>query len=165
MSKRVSMDEMAPLIREILAESGEVSFVSAGVSMLPTIRDRKDTVTLVRPQGKLKKGDVPFYQRDNGQYILHRVIYVNGDTYVMRGDNQWENEYNVRHDQIIGVLHSFDRDGKTYKVTDTGYKLYIKFLPLIRYSRKYYYLLKSNVYAFIKFLTGDRFPKEKEKKN
>lgn len=165
MSKRVSMDEMAPLIREILAESGEVSFVSAGVSMLPTIRDRKDTVTLVRPQGKLKKGDVPFYQRDNGQYILHRVIYVNGDTYVMRGDNQWENEYNVRHDQIIGVLHSFDRDGKTYKVTDTGYKLYVKFLPLIRYSRKYYYLLKSNVYAFIKFLTGDRFPKKKEKKN
>lgn len=165
MSKRVSMDEMAPLIREILAESGEVSFVSAGVSMLPTIRDRKDTVTLVRPQGKLKKGDVPFYQRDNGQYILHRVIYVNGDTYVMRGDNQWENEYNVRHDQIIGVLHSFDRDGKTYKVTDTGYKLYVNFLPLIRYSRKYYYLLKSNVYAFIKFLTGDRFPKEKEKKN
>lgn len=165
MSKRVSMDEMAPLIREILAESGEVSFVSAGVSMLPTIRDRKDTVTLVRPQGKLKKGDVPFYQRDNGQYILHRVIYVNGDTYVMRGDNQWENEYNVRHDQIIGVLHSFDRDGKTYKVTDTCYKLYVKFLPLIRYSRKYYYLLKSNVYAFIKFLTGDRFPKKKEKKN
>ena len=165
MSKRVSMDEMAPLIREILAESGEVSFVSAGVSMLPTIRDRKDTVTLVRPQSRLKKGDVPFYQRDNGQYILHRVIYVNGDTYVMRGDNQWENEYNVRHDQIIGVLHSFDRDGKTYKVTDTGYKLYVKFLPLIRYSRKYYYLLKSNVYAFIKFLTGDRFPKEKEKKN
>ena len=165
MSKRVSMDEMAPLIREILAESGEVSFVSAGVSMLPTIRDRKDTVTLVRPQGILKKGDVPFYQRDNGQYILPRVIYVNGDTYVMRGDNQWENEYNVRHDQIIGVLHSFDRDGKTYKVTDTGYKLYVKFLPLIRYSRKYYYLLKSNVYAFIKFLTGDRFPKKKEKKN
>lgn len=165
MSKRVSMDEMAPLIREILAESGEVSFVSAGVSMLPTIRDRKDTVTLVRPQGKLKKGDVPFYQRDNGQYILHRVIYVNGDTYVMRGDNQWENEYNVRHDQIIGVLYSFDRDGKTYKVTDAGYKLYVKFLPLIRFCRKYYYLFKSKVYAFIKFLTGDRFPKEKEKKN
>ncbi len=159
------MDEMAPLIREILAESGEVSFVSAGVSMLPTIRDRKDTVTLVRPQGKLKKGDVPFYQRDNGQYILHRVIYVNGDTYVMRGDNQWENEYNVRHDQIIGVLYSFDRDGKTHKVTDTGYKLYVKFLPLIRVYRKYYYLLKSKVYSFIKFLTGDRFPKEKEKKN
>ncbi|MEE1065308.1 MAG: S24/S26 family peptidase [Acutalibacteraceae bacterium] len=161
MSKKVSMDDMAPLIRETLAESGEVSFVSAGVSMLPTIRDRKDTVTLVRPQGKLRKGDVPFYQRDNGQYILHRVIYVNGDTYVMRGDNQWENEYNIRHDQIIGVLYSFDRNGKTHKVTDAGYKIYVKFLPVIRYIRKYYYLFKSKVYAFIKFLTGDRFPRAK----
>lgn len=146
------MHEMAPLIEEILAESGEVSFVSAGVSMMPTIRDRKDVVTLVRPEGKLKKGDVPFYRRDNGQYILHRIIYVNNDTYVTRGDNQWENEYNVRDDQIIGVLYSFDRDGKTYKVTDAGYKIYVKFLPVIRYLRKYYYLFKSKVYAFLQFL-------------
>ena len=152
MSKKVSMDDMAPLIRETLAESGEVSFVSAGVSMLPTIRDRKDTVTLVKPQGKLKKGDVPFYRRDNGQYILHRVIYVNGDTYVMRGDNQWQNEYNIRHDQIIGVLCSFDRNGKTHKVTDFSYRVYVKLLPLVRYSRKYYYLFKSKVYAFLKYL-------------
>ncbi|MBO5420531.1 MAG: S24/S26 family peptidase [Clostridia bacterium] len=165
MSKKVSMNDIAPLIKETLEESGEVSFVSAGVSMLPTIRDREDTVTLVKPKGHLKKGDVPFYQRDNGQYILHRVIYVNGDTYVMRGDNQWQNEYNVRHDQIIGVLYSFDRNGKTYKVTDPGYKIYVRFLPVIRYVRKYYYLFKSKVYSFIKFLTGDRFPKEKEKKN
>ncbi|MBQ8574648.1 MAG: S24/S26 family peptidase [Clostridia bacterium] len=152
MSKKVSMHEMAPLIKETLDESGEVSFVSAGVSMMPTIRDRKDVVTLVKPQGKLKKGDVPFYRRDNGQYILHRVVYVNGDTYVLRGDNQWENEYNIRHDQIIGVLYSFDRDSKTHKVTDADYKLYVKLLPLIRYIRKYYYLAKSKVYAFLKFL-------------
>lgn len=147
------MDDMAPLIRETLVESGEVSFVSAGVSMLPTIQDRMDTVTLIKPQGKLRKGDVPFYQRDNGQYILHRVVYVNGDTYVMRGDNQWQNEYNIRHDQIIGVLYSFDRNGKTHKVTDFSYRVYVKFLPIIRYWRKYYYLFKSKVYAFIKYLT------------
>ena len=154
MSKKISMDEMAPLIKEILAESGEVSFVSAGTSMLPTIRDRKDTVTLVKPQGKLKKGDIPFYQRDNGQYILHRVVYVNGDTYVMCGDNQWENEYNVRHDQIIGVLNSIERDGKIHKVTDLSYRIYVKLLPLVRYGRKYYYLLKSKIYSFIKYLFG-----------
>jgi hypothetical protein len=153
------MEEMAPLIQEILAESGEVSFVSAGTSMLPTIRDRQDTVTLVKPQGKLKKGDIPFYRRDNGQYILHRVVYVNGDTYVMCGDNQWENEYNIRHDQIIGVLQSFDRKGKTHKVTDLDYRFYVKCLPVVKYGRKYYYLFKSKVYSFLKFLFG------KEKNN
>lgn len=153
------MEEMAPLIQEILAESGEVSFVSAGTSMLPTIRDRQDTVTLVKPQGKLKKGDIPFYRRDNGQYILHRVVYVNGDTYVMCGDNQWENEYNIRHDQIIGVLQSFDRKGKTHRVTDLDYRIYVKCLPVVKYGRKYYYLFKSKVYSFLKFLFG------KEKNN
>lgn len=153
------MEEMAPLIQEILAESGEVSFVSAGTSMLPTIRDRKDKITLVKPQGKLNKGDIPFYRRDNGQYILHRVVYVNGDTYVMCGDNQWENEYNIRHDQIIGVLQSFERDGKTHKVTDLDYRIYVKLLPLVKYGRRYYYLLKSKIYSFIKYLFG------KEKNN
>ena len=152
MNKKISMEEMAPLIQEILSESGDVSFVSAGTSMLPTIRDRKDTVTLVKPQGKLEKGDIPFYRRDNGQYILHRVVYVNGDTYVMCGDNQWENEYNVRQDQIIGVLRSIERNGKVHNVTDLDYRIYVKLLPLVKYGRKYYYLLKSKIYSFIKYL-------------
>lgn len=150
------MEDMAPLIKEILEESGEVSFVSAGVSMLPTIRDRKDVVTLVKHQGKLKKGDIPFYRRDNGQCILHRVVYVNNDTYVMCGDNQWEYEYNIRHDQIIGVLQSIERDGKTHRVTDIDYRIYVKLLPLVKYTRKYYYLLKSKIYVFLKNLLGDR---------
>lgn len=153
MNKKISLDEMAPLIREALDNNGTVSFVSAGTSMTPMLRDRKDTITLVKVNGKLKVGDVPFYQRDNGQYILHRVIFVNDDTYVMRGDNHWYNEYNIRQDQIIGVLSSFERNGKVYSVNDKDYLTYVKFLPLIRYIRKYYYWFKSQVYNFLKFLT------------
>lgn len=152
MSKRVSLNDMAPVIKETLAENGRVSFVSAGTSMLPTIRDRQDTVTLVKLDGRLKAGDVAFYQRDNGQFILHRVMYDNGTTYVCRGDNQWANEYNVRHDQMIAKLESFERDGKKHNVTDRDYQIYVKLLPVIRYSRKYYYWFKSKVYAFLKFL-------------
>lgn len=152
MSKKVSLEQIAPLIKETLETSGEVSFVSSGTSMLPTIRDRMDVVTIVKPKGRLKKGDVPFYRRDNGQYVLHRIVYVNGGSYVTRGDNQRHNEYNVRQDQIIGVLQSFDRNGKTHKVTDADYRLYVRLLPLVRFFRKYYYAFKSKVYAFLKFL-------------
>lgn len=153
MSKNVNLDELVPIIRETLAESGEVSFISAGVSMLPTIRDRKDTVTIVKPEGKLRKGDVPFYQRDNGQYILHRIVYVNGDTYVTCGDNQWVNEYNVRDDQIIGVLKSIDRNGKTYNVDDKFCQLYVKCLPVIRWIYRLYNGAKRRIVNFIKYLT------------
>lgn len=136
MSKKVSLEELMPVVREVLEERGEVSFVSAGTSMMPTIRDRKDTVTIVKPQGKLKKGDVPFYQRDNGQYILHRIVDVNGDTYITCGDNQWVKEYNIRDNQIIGVLKSFERNGKTHYVDGKGYRLYVKLLPVIRWIRR-----------------------------
>lgn len=152
MSEKVSLNEMAPLIRETLEGNGEVSFVSAGRSMLPVIRDRKDTVTLVKPKKEIKPGDIVFYQRDNGRFILHRVMFVNSDTYVMRGDNQWDNEYNIRKDQIIGVLKSFERNGKVHNVTDRDYLLYVKCLPVIRFVRKTYYGFKSKVYNFVKYL-------------
>ena len=152
MSEKISLNEMEPRIRETLDKNGEVSFVSAGRSMLPIIRDRKDTVTLVKPKKNIKAGDVVFYQRDNGRFILHRVMYVNAGTYVMRGDNQWDNEYNVRRDQIIGVLKSIERNGKVHNVTDRDYLMYVRFLPLIRFIRKTYYGFKSQVYKFVKYL-------------
>ena len=152
MSEKLSLNEMAPLIRETLEKNGEVTFISAGRSMLPVIRDRKDAVTLVKPKREIKPGDIVFYQRDNGQFILHRVMFVNSDKYVMRGDNQWDNEYNIRRDQIIGVLKCFERNGKIHNVTDRDYLMYVKLLPLIRFFRKTYYGFKSKVYKSGKYL-------------
>ena len=132
MSKRYSVEKLAPIITETLNGNGSVSFVLGGISMLPAIRDGIDTVTLVKPH-KLKKGDVIFYQRDNGQYILHRVICVDGDTYITRGDNQWVNDYNVRDNQIIGVLKSVERNGRIYDADSFKNKVYLLFLPVIRW--------------------------------
>ncbi len=152
MSEKVSLNDMAPVIRDALDNHGEVSFVSSGRSMLPLIRDRKDTITLVKPKKAIKPGDIVFYQRDNGQFVLHRVMFINSGAFVMRGDNQWDNEYNIRSDQIIGVLKSFERDGKVHNVTDSDYLMYVKFLPVIRFIRKTYYGFKSKVYKFVKYL-------------
>ncbi len=152
MSEKVSLNDMNPVICEALESHGEVSFVSAGRSMLPIIRDRKDTITLVKPRKAIKPGDVVFYRRDNGKFVLHRVMFVNSGTFVMRGDNQWDNEYNIRRDQIIGILKCIERNGKIHNVTDWDYMMYVKLLPIIRFIRKTYYGLKSKVYKFVKYL-------------
>mgnify|MGYP004478422905 FL=1 len=152
MNNNESHNDAAPLIYETLEKHGEISFVSAGRSMLPVIRDGKDTVTVAKPRRDIKAGDVAFYQRDNGQFILQRVMFVNGGTLVLRGDNQWGNEYNVGKDRIIGVLKSFERNGKEHSVRDRDYLLYVRVLPLIRFFRKYFYLFKSQVYKFVKYL-------------
>lgn len=129
---------------EKLQSGGEVSFTVSGTSMQPLIFDRKDTVTLKRFEGKLKKYDVPFYRRDNGQFVLHRVIKVqkNGN-YTCRGDNQNVKEFDVRDDQIIGVMSSFTRKGKSINVAKSlGYKIYCRLWQLLRHFRLVGYYFK-----------------------
>lgn len=152
MSDNVSADNIAELIREALEKNGEVSFTAIGRSMLPIIRDKKDIITLVKPPRHIKSDDVVLYIRENGQCVLSRVMFVNGSTFVLRGDNQWDNEYNVEKGRIIGTLKAFERNGKAHNTTDRSYQIYVKLLPLVRFLRKNYYSLKSQVYKFLKYL-------------
>ena len=125
MNKVVSIDDIVPLIKEQLDKDGCVKFTPKGNSMLPTLRNNKDCVTLGRPELPLKKYQIAFYVRDNNQYVLHRVVKVEkSNTYVMRGDNQFRNEKGVRENQIIGVVKSFTRNGKEYYGNERTYKFY-----------------------------------------
>lgn len=73
---------------------------------------------------KLKKYDIPLYQRDNGQYVLHRVVAVEEDGYTCMGDNQFVEEKGLQHSQMIGVVTAFYRGEKCHNVDETGYKAY-----------------------------------------
>lgn len=130
--------DVMPAIREKLEADGEVSFTVSGTSMQPMVYNRKDTVTIKKARLPLKKYEIPFYQRDNGQFVLHRVVKVQRDgNYTCRGDNQSFNEPDVRNDQIIGVLTSFERKGKKVLVDKSfKYKLYCRLWMLMRPYRR-----------------------------
>ena len=133
-----------PLMTEKLENGGTVSFTVSGTSMQPLVFNRKDEVTLKKFEGKLKKYDVPFYRRDDGQFILHRIIKVQKDgNYTCRGDNQNIKEYDVRDDQIIGVLTSFTRKGKTVIINKSlWYKLYCPTWQVLRHFKFLPYYFK-----------------------
>lgn len=125
MNKVVSIDDIVPLIKEQLDKNGCIKFTPKGNSMLPTLRNNKDCVTLRKPVFPLKRYQIAFYLRDNGQYVLHRVVKVEkSNTYGMRGDNQFRIEKGVRENQIIGVVNSFTRSGKEYYGNERTYKFY-----------------------------------------
>ena len=67
----------------------------------------------MRPQGRLKKYDVPVYRTPGGKYIMHRIVQVRPEDYVIIGDNRLQKEY-VTDDSICGVLAGFYKDGKRY---------------------------------------------------
>ena len=85
---------------------------------------------------RLKKMDVPLYKRKSGQYVLHRIVKVNSNDYVIRGDNTYYNETGIRDDQILGVLSGVIRDGKEISVNSFSYKLYSYFWYYTYYLRK-----------------------------
>ncbi len=103
--------------------------------MEPLIHHQKDTIIVVKQNGRLKKYDIPVYISRSGKYIMHRVIKVCKDHYVIVGDNLLTREY-VTDDMVIGVLKGFYKNGKKYIDLDTSraYKLYsriwVAFLPL-----------------------------------
>lgn len=133
---RFHMAELAVLMQESLAAGQTVRFSPKGVSMLPMLRQGIDTVTLSPITGPLRKYDIPFYRRDNGAYILHRIVKA-GETYTCIGDNQYILEPGVRQDQLIAVVTAFSRGDRQISVTNFGYQCYVRFWHWTRSPRHF----------------------------
>ena len=114
-----------PLILEGLALGNSVRFSPRGTSMLPMLRQGKDSVILSPLPDKLKKYDLPLYRRDDGHYVLHRIVGV-GETYTCMGDNQFLPEAGLRQEQMIAVVTAFCRGNRQIPVTSRGYRLYCR---------------------------------------
>lgn len=93
---------------------------------MPLIRQDRDLMVIEkRGDRKIGRYDAVLYKK-NGMYILHRVLSVKKNGYVMCGDHLRRKEYGVSDESVIGVLTEVVRDGKkTVKVTDLGYRLYV----------------------------------------
>lgn len=125
LEKEMRLEQLMPLMKEYLAAGKSVKFSPRGISMRPMLRQGVDSVVLAPLSGRLRKYDLPLYQRDDGSFVLHRIVAV-GDTYTCIGDNQFELECGLRHDQMIAVVTAFYRDDVLYTVTDWRYRLYCR---------------------------------------
>ena len=133
----VRLEALMPLFRERLATGESVKFTPQGTSMKPMILGGRDQVILSPKPEKWRKYDLPFYQRDNGQYVLHRIVKV-GDTLTCIGDNQFIYEEGLRPDQMIAIATGFVRKGKTRSTSQLSYKVYCRFWHLSRGIRHFF---------------------------
>ena len=116
--------------REILDNNDFFIATPIGTSMLPMLRERIDTVKLVKPTQNIEKYDVILYERPGKLYVLHRVLgkrIKNGEElYVLCGDNQVKLEKYVKKNQIIGVMEGYYRGESYISKDDLSYKKYVK---------------------------------------
>lgn len=135
--------------RQVIEEKGFLVSTIVGVSMYPLLRQRKDSVHIVKITEPLKKNDVILYQRDSGLYVLHRLIKIIDGKYVFCGDNQWQKEYGITDKNIIGIMTGYYKKEKYYSVNTFKFKLYTWFINITRPLRRLRDFLKRTIKKII----------------
>ena len=138
-----------PLLLERLAAGQPVRGLRfQGVSMLPMLREGRDSVELTALPEKLRKYDLPLYRGPHGKYVMHRVVAVKEDHYICLGDNTIQFE-KVRHEQMIALVSAFNRDGKRIAADDPWYRLYCRLwcliIPVRRFVKRAVFWIRRHV--------------------
>ena len=135
-------------IEEVLAERGVYIGPTVGVSMLPMLKNRRDTIVVKPKTERLKRLDVALYKRGE-LYVLHRVLQPIDGGYIIRGDNCYADE-NVPEEAVFGVLTEFFRKDKHYFCTDKKYLKYAE-KRVKRYKiRRFFVRIKMKIKGGIK---------------
>lgn len=134
--KCVDTREYVSVLKELTEQGKEVSLLISGNSMSPFLIHQRDYIYFKKTDRKLKKGDMVFYQRDSGQYVMHRIWKVKPEGYYIVGDAQTEIEGPVREDQIFARITKVQRKGKWIEPGDFWWEFFehvwIRMVPVRR---------------------------------
>ena len=120
---------------ELLRRDSKVITHVVGNSMLPLLRNR-ESIVVVEDACRVppRRGDVVLYKTGD-TYILHRVLRVRPEGYLIRGDNTWTLE-RVPKAALLATMTGFYRHaaGRLVSREDAAYRLYRLALPGIRWT-------------------------------
>ena len=78
---------------EQLEQYGNYISVPNGISMRPMIIGGRDAVMIRKLESPPKRYDLVMYVRPDMQGVVHRVIHVRENDFIICGDNCWRLEY------------------------------------------------------------------------
>ena len=108
----VDTQEYMEMIRTLLEDGQEVSMIVTGNSMRPFLKHGRDKICMKKTDRKLRKGDIVFYRRENGQYVMHRILKCGDQSYTLLGDGQIVPEAGIRQEQIFARITKVQVRGK-----------------------------------------------------
>lgn len=121
-------------LKALVEEGHEVSLLISGSSMAPFLIHHRDTIYFKAPDRELKPGDMVFYQRSSGQYVMHRIRFVKTDGYYLIGDGQQITEGPIAREQIFALVTAVKRKGKVIRPGDFWWeffaRVWLRIVPL-----------------------------------
>lgn len=128
-----NMEYLVELMKQPLSEGKEVGLTTRGNSMWPLLRSGQDKI-FIKTLDFYKKYDIILYKRDNGSYVLHRIVGEKNGAFVLAGDGEFKKEYPIYKNQILAGAVGGVRKGKPFSCTDFPYRFYsvvwVLLLPL-----------------------------------
>lgn len=110
--RRVDTDVYVSMLRDLVNEGKECRLLISGSSMAPFLVHERDSIIFSKPDRELRRGDMVFYQRDNGQFVMHRILHVRPEGLYIIGDAQTEVEGPVKPEQVFARVTKVNRKGK-----------------------------------------------------
>ena len=143
--REVDAQEYIAVLRELIEEGNQVSLLISGSSMSPFLIHHRDTIYFKKPDRELRVGDMVFYRRGNGKYVMHRIRRIRPEGFYMIGDAQWEIEGPLQREQIFGLITAVERKGKLIQPGDFWWeffaKVWLRIIPLRRLIQRIYQVL------------------------
>lgn len=130
------------VIEEQLRKGFPVSAFTEGDSMEPLLYEARTHVLIAPLRGELSVGELPIFKRQDGVFIIHRIIGKDEGFYYTRGDNCLYGE-KVPKDAVLGVVVEIFRKGKHIPMTDKRYLRYVKLWNFLYPLRRIWYLNRS----------------------
>ena len=132
--KKVDTFEYVSVLKELVEEGREVSMLISGSSMSPFLCHGRDQVYFKAPDRPLRVGDMVFFQRRSGQYVLHRICKVKDGSYYIVGDAQTAIEGPVSREQIFALVTRVRRKGRILAPGDFWWeffaRVWVRLIPL-----------------------------------
>lgn len=119
-----------------LREGKSVVIPVKGYSMLPFIRDGKDSVELLRAED-FNVGDIALARLASGHFVLHRVWEIRDGKVILMGDGNIAGKEVCSRSDVIGVASKIFRGKKVIDCASASYvrnvKIWRRLLPIRRY--------------------------------
>ncbi|MCX5883872.1 MAG: S24/S26 family peptidase [Deltaproteobacteria bacterium] len=119
---------VAELMAAVLDKDMPFRFCAPGFSMTPFIRDG-DMITIA--SRRLRCGDVVAFVNSNcGKLIVHRIVHISRERYLIKGDNAREPDGCVSRSSILGRVIRVEHRGRQVWLGTGIERVVIAFLSL-----------------------------------
>lgn len=128
-------------VRKMLAEGHTVTLRVKGESIRPFQDSGRDKVVLA-PDCQVKRGDMVLAEISQEQFVLHRVVKINGNRLTLMGDGNLVGTETCSLIDVIGTVQSIIRNNKTITPRKIYAQIWMALKPIRRYLLAIYRRIK-----------------------